>query len=166
MTGKPGHSVTTIQSQKINYQQSKQRGNATWDQLGILEESNKNQTCILKEKVYVLVFLINWQINIGKAPLSIIGKSSQIHIWKMLMWRLQENRQNAWCTSSSVGSVAKQNKRHLYSYGTHGCFMRVPKTTRDNAPIGWMSCMTSASLNPTSLHSSSSTREMIQSRPL
>ena len=166
MTGKPGHSVTTIQSQKINYQQSKQRGNATWDQLGILEESNKNQTCILKEKVYVLVFLINWQINIGKAPLSIIEKSSQIHIWKMLMWRLQENWQNAWCTSSSVGSVAKQNNKHLNSYGTHASFMRVPNTTRDNAPIGWMSLMTSASLNPTSLHCSSSTREIMKSRPL
>ena len=35
------------------------RDNATWSQLGISEESNKNQTCILKERVYVLVFLIN-----------------------------------------------------------------------------------------------------------
>ena len=88
------------------------------------------------------------------------------YIWKMLMLRLQENRLNAWWISSSVGSVEKQNKRHLYSYGTHCWVIMVPKTTRQRPPIGWMSCITKASLNSTSLTFSSSTLETIHSSPL
>ena len=82
------------------------------------------------------------------------------------MLRLQANRLNAWWTSSSVGSVAKQNKSALYSYGTHCWVIMVPKTTRQRPPIGQMSCITKASLNSTSLTFSSSTLEMIHSSPL
>ena len=82
------------------------------------------------------------------------------------MLRLQENRQNAWWTSSSVRSVEKQNNRALYSSGTHSWFIMVPRTTRQRPPIGRMSCMTKSFLKSTSLHSSSSTFSMIHSTPL
>ena len=95
-----------------------------------------------------------------------LNQLESTYIWNMLILRWQENRAKAWCTSSSVGLVEKQNNKHFHSYGIQACSITVERTTRDRPPMGRMSCMTKSLLKSTSLTSSSSTREMTYSRPL